>query len=76
MSAQREYVDVDLYEDREDAVQAALDKAKLGDKVIICRGDWGKCPADGEICPMCARVVVTEGMTARDALAAAKAHQA
>ena len=75
MSRERENIDVDLYEDREDAIQAALDTSETGDKIIICRGDWATCP-EGEICPMCARVVVTEGMTARDALDAAKAAHA
>lgn len=71
----RESIDVDIYDDREEAVWAALEAARAGDTIIICRGDWAKCP-DGEICPMCARVKVVVGMTATDALALATAPQA
>lgn len=73
--ASSENIDVDLYDDREDAVQAALDGSDIGGRIIICRGNWASCP-NGEVCPMCARVTVVEGMTARDALALATAHHA
>lgn len=70
-------IDVDLHADREAAVQAAIDMAGIGAELIICRADdWEACTDDGEVCPMCARVVVTEGMEARDALAAAQAFRA
>lgn len=67
----REHIDVDLYDDKEDAIQAALDGADIGSHIIVCRSDWGNCP-NGEICQMCARVEVTDGITARDILNMAK----
>lgn len=75
MSKSGENIDTDLYDSKADAIQAALDTSDIGDTLIICRGDWAKC-ADGQICPMCARVTVTEDMTADDALAAARAYSA
>ncbi|MBD9539936.1 hypothetical protein IB276_10785 [Ensifer sp. ENS04] len=69
--------DEDMYADREAAVQAAIDMAEIGTQLVICRAaDWGACNDDGEVCPMCARVVVTEGLEAREALAAAQAFRA
>lgn len=67
----RENIDVDLYDDKEAAIQAALDGAKIGSHIIVCRGEWGKCAFDG-VCSMCARVEVTDGITARDILNMAK----
>ncbi|YP_010115342.1 hypothetical protein PBC5_gp25 [Sinorhizobium phage PBC5] len=73
--ADPDYIDVDLYDCREAAVQAAIDIATIGSTLTICRGDWETC-CDGEFCPMCARVIVTEGLEACDALAAAQAYRA
>lgn len=66
-----ENIDVDQYETKEDAIQAAIDTSEIGDGIVICRGEWTECP-DGETCEFCARIVVTAGLTARQALAMAR----
>lgn len=65
----------ELFGTKEDAIQSAIEWADIGDVIHICRGEPAECP-DGETCPMCARVVVTVGMTALDALHLAKAARA
>ena len=67
-------IDTDAHPDKLSAIEAALDDMDSG-TLTICRGDWAKCP-DGAICPMCARVTVTPGLTAFDALAMALAGNA
>jgi len=62
----------DLYNTREEAVQAAIELAEIGDTLVLCRGDWISCQ-DMETCQMCVRITVTDGLTADKALAMAKA---
>lgn len=64
-------IDTDVFEDQEAAIDAALVGSQPGDRITVCRGDWSSCP-NGATCPMCAVVIVREGITARDILDAAK----
>lgn len=66
-----ENIDVDTYASKEEAIQAAIDTSEYGDRIIICRGDWSEC-ADGEVCDFCARIVVTPGLDASQALSLAR----
>lgn len=67
--------DPGLYDTPEEAVEAILEQSVEGNVINVCRGNWQTCP-DGEVCAMCARVTVVEGMTARDVFAQAKAYHA
>lgn len=69
--ASTENIDTDEYLSKEDAIQAAIDTSEIGDRVVICRGEWNDC-GDGEICEFCARITVTPGLTASAALAMAR----
>jgi len=70
-----ENLDTALYDTKEEALEAALSDSLPGERLVVCRGDWAKCP-QSEICDMCARVTVVDGMTAGDVLAQAKAGHA
>lgn len=65
-------MDADLYDTKEEAIQAAIDMAEIGAKIVMCRGDWISCQ-DMETCQMCLRITVVEGLTAEQALAMARA---
>lgn len=70
-----ENIDTDLYATQAEAVQAAIDMCEPGERVVICRGNWGSCPSgDMEACEFCARVPWRPGLTAADVLAAAKSN--
>lgn len=71
----RKNLDVDLYDTREDALQAVLDGADPGDCITICRGDWEVC-STGAVCPMCARVKIREDMSVEDVIGASQAYHA
>jgi len=68
-------LDTSVFPTREDALAYALVGADPGDILTVCRGDWEKCP-DGQVCPMCARITVTKGMTLVDLLGRVEANRA
>lgn len=68
-----ENIDVDLYGTKEEAVQAAIDSSEDGDNIVLCRGQWSGCTAGRmEACEFCARIPWRPGLTAAEALAAAR----
>ena len=66
--------DTSNFPTREEALDFALAESDPGDTLTVCRGDWEKCP-DGKVCPMCARIRVTEGMTLGELLSLVSVHR-
>lgn len=73
MSAGVNY-DPAVFPSKEEALDFALSDSDPGDTLTVCRGEWGSCP-DGQVCPMCARVTVTEGMTLGELLSMVGVHR-
>ena len=69
-----ENIDVDLYDSRAEAIQAALDSSEAGDTIVVCRGDWTSCAAArAETCEFCARVPWRVGLTTAEVMTLASA---
>lgn len=65
------YHDVAIVDTLTDAVQIAIDLTPVGESIVLCRRENG-CNS-GRPCPMCAQVIIFDGMTPADAIAQATA---